>query len=158
LSERLVQIIPAEQGYRMVLIARTKPRASWSVKPVVAWGLFADDEHDLEGRPGHWERVTALWQEDDRSFPNLTWERDDESYSPVWLLLGPGDQPPGNEEIAEEGRKRYEAWRKESRLREQQWGEPAAVLSRAREDRDRCAKMLADAEERLRRAERDAGA
>jgi hypothetical protein len=145
----------AAEGYRLILIDRHQRTASWTVKPVVAWGLFADDEHDLDGKPGHWERVTALWQHEDPSFPNLSWERDDEAYSPVWLVLGPDQPVPADSAISAEWRKRHEAWQKDLQLRQK---DKAAVLAHAREVRDSCAKMLANAEEQLRTAERDAEA
>jgi hypothetical protein len=122
LDERLTQIIPAQPGYRLVIIDHYQDEPSWSMKPVTAWGLVRDDEHDLENRPGHWEGVVALWPHEDPTFPALTWERGDVHDSRVWIMLGPNDPDPPEAAITEEWQRRRKDWQQRLR-RERETGQ-----------------------------------
>ena len=119
MSEKLVQLIPAQPGHRVILVdcclkdpARADG-ASWRILPVVAWGLLEDRE---EG--GLFQRVVALYPDPDGSLDELSWNRsfDDPRQFPqyaergVWLMLGPGDADPTAEECAAEWTERHERW------------------------------------------------
>jgi hypothetical protein len=151
LDEHLTQIISAQPGYRVVIIDHYQQNPSWSIIPVTAWGLVRDDEHDLEDRPGHWEGVVALWPHEDASFPVLTWERDGDRHSQLWLMLGPNDEDPSAADITNEWRKRHEAWPKNIKR------EKVAALVHERDVRDNYKRLLAEVEARIRKLESETG-